>query len=144
VCQTGLSWATVGGPVTGSPSFSSLPFPSVLADRSSRVGGYGDDGRGVRLLLGGAAALRVVVGDPLDPPGTSSSSGVPCRLLLEAQGVGTAVRSVPRSSRVASARGCLSSSLFAQVESFVPSKEVRCLCFLLRRGQFGRGAVANG
>lgn len=74
-----------------------------MSSESKLAGGYGDDGRGVRLLLGGAAALRVVAGDPLDPPGaSSSSSGVPCRFLLEAQAAGTAVRSVlaPSSSRL--------------------------------------------
>lgn len=83
------------------------------------VGGYGDDGRGVRLLLAGATALSVVAWDPLDPPapGAFSSSRGPCGLLPEAQGAGTAV------------------------ESFVRSKEAR---FLLWQGQFGRRAVANG
>ncbi|CAD6338396.1 unnamed protein product [Miscanthus lutarioriparius] len=58
------------------------------------VGGYGDDGRRVQLLRGGAAALRVVSGDPFVPPGASSSSRVPCGLLLEVQGTGTAEAAV--------------------------------------------------
>lgn len=115
---------------------------------SDRQSGYDDNGRRVRLLLGGDSALRVVAADSLDPPGDSSSSSssrFPCRLLLEAQGAGTTVRSVlARSYRLVSVRGCLSSSLFVQAESFEPSKEAHCLRFLLRRGQFGRGAVANG
>ena len=57
---------------------------------------------GVRLLRGWAAALSVVAGDPFVPPGASSSSLVLCGLLLEVQGTGTAVRSVPSTSRLGS------------------------------------------
>lgn len=79
------------------------------------VGGYGDDGRGVQLLLGGATALTVVSWDPLDPPapGAFSSSRGPCGLLPEAQGAGTAVRSVLAPSSRLDSRVCKPVSLRA-------------------------------
>ncbi|PWZ32635.1 Iron-sulfur cluster co-chaperone protein HscB, mitochondrial [Zea mays] len=63
---------------------------AVEATQRMRQSGYDDDGRRARLLLGGDSALRVVAADSLDRPGDSSSSRFPCRLLLEAQGAGTA------------------------------------------------------
>jgi hypothetical protein len=102
----GLRWTAQ---LLSSPSL----FLSPRFSLSDRQSGYDDDGRRARLLLGGDSALRVVAADSLDRPGDSSSSRFPCRLLLEAQGAGTAVRSVlARSCRLVSVRGCLSSSLF--------------------------------
>jgi hypothetical protein len=73
-------------------------LPSLSCDLvSQRIpwGGDGDDGRGIRLLLGGPAALRGVPQQHLFAPGAYSPHPRLSRRLLQAQGDGPRVRLLP-------------------------------------------------